>query len=240
MQLMLLECLRGSGMGYKKVFCITDNMCGIRRSIKPSGLLDILQSVAGEHAEILGIGYEDLKKQNYAFVLARIKYDLYKPIEKYSEIMVETTPLVPGRIDFDRDFEIYDNKTNELIGIATSKWIIIDLTSRKICRSNVFTYPCQLREKGNYDSFDKLSFDEKLFNLSYDYEVRHTDIDFIGHMNNTRYADALIYNDVVKHFEINFIHEVKLGEVLNIKHDYNNYIGHCNEALSFKANCSYF
>ena len=198
-------------MGHKKVFSVTDNMCGINRTIKPSGLLDVLQSVAGEHAELLGIGYEDLKKKGYAFVLARIKYDLYKPVHKYQEIMVETTPLVPGRIDFDRDFEIYDNTTKELIGVATSKWIIIDLNSRKICRSNVFTYPCELREKGNYDSFDKLAFNDSTLNNEYQYLVRNNDIDFIGHMNNTRYADALIFRASVKHFEINFLHEVKLN-----------------------------
>ena len=59
-------------------------------------------------------------------------------------------------------------------------------------------------------------------------------------MNNTKYADALVYQESVKHLEINFLHEVKLNEVLNIKHDYENYIGYCNETISFKANCSYF
>ena len=44
----------------------------------------------------------------------------------------------------------FDKLTNRLIGIATSKWIIIDLNTRKICRSNVFTYPCDVRDKGNY------------------------------------------------------------------------------------------
>ena len=227
-------------MGFKRVFLVTDNMCDLNRCIKPMGLLDILQSVAGEHATKLGIGYEDLKEKGYAFVLARIKYDLYKPIEKYTELLVETTPLVPGRIDFDRDFEIYNNETKELIGIATSKWIIIDLATRKICRTNVFTYSCEVREKGNYQSFDKLVFDESIFELSYEYKVRHNDIDFIGHMNNTKYADALVYQNSVKHLELNFLHEVKLSEILNIKHDYENYIGYCDETVSFKANCSYF
>ena len=227
-------------MGHNRVFFVTDNMCDLNRRINPMGLLDILQSVAGEHANILGIGYEDLKTKGYAFVLARIKYDLYKPIESYSELLVETTPLVPGRIDFDRDFEIYDNKTKELIGVATSKWIIIDLKSRRICRSNVFTYPCEVREKGNYVDFDKLSFDDSNLDLSYEYEVRHNDVDFIGHMNNTKYASALVYTSSVKHFEINFLHEVKLNEVLIIKHDYNNFIGYCDDTLSFKAYCSYF
>lgn len=204
------------------------------------GIIGYLTKCCRWHATKLGIGYEDLKEKGYAFVLARIKYDLYKPIEKYTELLVETTPLVPGRIDFDRDFEIYNNETKELIGIATSKWIIIDLATRKICRTNVFTYSCEVREKGNYESFDKLVFDEAMLELSYDYEVRHNDIDFIGHMNNTKYADALVYQNSVKHLELNFLHEVKLSEILNIKHDYENYIGYCDETVSFKANCSYF
>jgi acyl-ACP thioesterase len=95
-------------------------------------------------------------------------------------------------------------------------------------------------EKGNYDSFDKLSFEEDGLDNSYEYLVRNNDIDFIGHMNNTKYADALIINGCVKHFEINFIHEVKLNEILQIKHDFNNYVGYNNETLSFKAKCIYF
>lgn len=227
-------------MGYRNEFCVTDNMCGVNQIIKPSGLLDILQSVAGEHAEILGIGYEALKEKGYAFVLARIKYDLYRPITKYSKIVVETTPLVPGRIDFDRDFEIYDFNTNELIGVATSKWIIIDLNTRRICRSSVFTYLCDVREKGNYDSFDKLTIEESILDNEIAYVVRYNDIDFIGHMNNTKYADALVFKNSVKHFQIDFLHEVKLNNVLNIKYDENNFVGYCSDFISFKANCMYF
>ncbi len=227
-------------MGYRVGIKVTDNMCGACRMLKPSGMLDILQSVAGEHANLLNIGYYDLKEKGYAFVLARIKYDLYKPISYYQELTVETTPLIPGRIDFDRDFEIYDKNTSELLGIATSKWIIIDLNTRRICRTNVFTYPCEVREVGNYSEFDKLSFTDENLPLSYDYIVKHNDIDFIGHMNNTRYADALLIKGMVKHFEINFLHEVKLNEVLNIKHDNYNFIGYANDTISFRANCSYF
>ena len=217
-------------MGHRVEVKVTDNMCGYGRKIKPSGMLDLLQSVAGEHANILKIGYEDLKEKGYAFVLARIKYDLYEAISCYQELIIETTPLKPGRIDFDRDFEIYD-KNSKLIGIATSKWIIIDLNTRKICRTSVFTYPCDVRENGNYQEFDKLSFQDTDLNLYYEYLIRHNDIDFIGHMNNTRYADALKVTGVVSHFEINFLHEVKLDEILLIKHDENNFIGYSNDIL---------
>ena len=226
-------------MGHIANFKITDNMCAFLRKIKATGMLDILQSVAGEHAQNLGIGYEDLKEKGYAFVLARIKYDLYESIDHYDEIYVETTPLVPGRIDFDRDFEIY-NKDKKLIGIATSKWVIIDLNTRRICRSSVFSYPCEVREKGNYESFDKLTFDKEGLSLSYQYVVRDNDIDFLSHMNNTRYADALKYKGVCKHFEINFINEVVLHDELVIYHDDNHFIGYHDDTVSFKAYVEYF
>ena len=227
-------------MDYRKHFKVTDNMCGLYQSLKPSGVLDLLQSSAGEHAELLGIGYEALKAKGYAFVLARVKYDLERKIERYDELEIVTAPLVPGRIDFDRDFDIYDAKTGEKIGIGTSKWIIIDLNTRKICRSSVFTYPCELREVGNYSSFDKLGFDKEELENVYQYEVRHNDVDFLGHMNNTKYADALIINKAVKHFEINFVNESKLGENLTIYHDGNNFIGYLDDKVSFKAYVEYF
>ena len=227
-------------MNYRKHFKVTDNMCGLYQSLKPSGVLDLLQSSAGEHAELLGIGYEALKAKGYAFVLARVKYDLERKIERYDELEIVTAPLVPGRIDFDRDFDIYDAKTGEKIGIGTSKWIIIDLNTRKICRSSVFTYPCELREVGNYSSFDKLGFDKEELENVYQYEVRHNDVDFLGHMNNTKYADALIINKAVKHFEINFVNESKLGENLTIYHDENNFIGYLDDKVSFKAYVEYF
>ena len=227
-------------MKYSKVFKVTDNMCGLYQTIKPSGVLDLLQGSAGEHANMLGIGYEDMKAKGYAFVLARVKFDLFRQIERYEEVIVETTPLIPGRIDFDRDFEIYDAKTKDKIAIATTKWIIIDLNTRRICRSSVFEYPCDMREVGNYDSFDKLSFDKDELTRSYDYEVRHNDVDFLGHMNNTKYADALILDKACKHFEINFIKETTLGEKLTIHHDDNNFVGYCGDSVSFKASVIYF
>jgi acyl-CoA thioesterase FadM len=104
----------------------------------------------------------------------------------------------------------------------------------------VFTYPCDVRENGNYQEFDKLSFDDMDLKYDYLYLVRHSDIDFIGHMNNTRYADSLRINGVVKHFEINYLHEVKLDEILFIKHDESKFVGYNGATVSFKALCEYF
>lgn len=227
-------------MKYRKLFKVSDNMCGLYQALKPSGVLDLLQSAAGEHADMLGIGYNSLKEKGYAFVLARVKYDLFRKIGRYEELAIVTEPLAPGRVDFDRDFEIYDNTSGEKIGIGTSKWIIIDIATRRICRSSVLQYPCDVREVGNYDSFDKLAFDDSGLDNCFTYQVRHNDVDFLGHMNNTKYADAIRFDKPSKHFEINFLHEIKLGEELLIKHDGNNYIGYNGDTVSFRVYTEYF
>ena len=245
---MLLECLREKIMScssYKNDFPITANMVGFKLCVRPSAVLDLFQTVAGDHAQLLGMGFDSLKERGYSFVLARIKYDLYQPIKRYDRVTVKTWPHVAGRVELDRDFEIY-NSENELIGIGTSKWVLMDVKTRRIARASVISYPCEIEEKVNYLEFDKLNYSNLKFDSEYIYDVRHNDIDVIGHMNNTRYVDALDIdlNKDVKHVEINFLHETKLGDCIKIKKacdlDTLYYEGVCNDIVSFRAKIIYF
>ena len=129
---------------FEKEFSITDNMCSKNQFLKPSGILDILQSIAGEHANNLGIGYDDIIEKNLAFVIARVKFDVLKPVKRYSKIKVVTWPCAVGRIEMKRDYEIYDLDTNELLVKASSIWILIDITNRRICRSSSVDYPTNI------------------------------------------------------------------------------------------------
>ena len=75
---------------------------------------------------------------------------------------------------------------------------------------------------GNYESFDKLDFDDLDFNQEYDYQVRHNDVDFLGHMNNTKYPDMLcdyipeIEARYVDEFSISWGQEAKFGSEIDI------------------------
>ena len=229
---------------HKNTYPITSNMSGFNHSCRPSAILDLFQSVAGEHAELLGLGFDPLKERGYSFVLARIKYDLYKPLKRFDKVVVKTWPQVAGRIELDRDFEIYLD--NELVGIGTSKWVLMDISTRRIARASVISYPCEIDPKVNYSEFDKLIFTDITFDSSYIYEVRHNDIDLIGHMNNTKYVDCLDIdlNKDVTHVEVNFLNETKLGDLIKINKSCNNntiiYEGVCNDRVSFRAKIIYF
>lgn len=231
---------------FEKIFSVTDNMCGPNQYMKPSGILDILQSIAGEHAALINIGFDEVTSKNLCYIIARNKYDMIKPIKRFTNIKVVTWPGVAAKIDLDRYYEIYDCETNELLLKGVSKWLLMDITTRRIVRANAINYPTDVCEKVLYDSFDKLRYDDLEFDDMYKYEVKFSDIDLNNHMNNTKYADALIVdlNRIIKHFEINYTNEVKYKDILEIhcKH-YDNELkvkGINDNKVSFLAYLTYF
>ena len=186
--------------------------------LRPSGILDCFQTVAGIHATVLGLGLRRLLENNHAWVLVRTKYDVYKQIPKESQVIVETWPHVKGAFDYDRDYRILDLDRNVLVK-ATSKWVIIDTNERKILRSP-YDYSCECSDEKTYDSFDKIrvKFDDDSKILG-TYTIRNTEIDILGHLNNIRYADIIFefYPYALENLQIDYINETKLGETLTIK-----------------------
>lgn len=199
-------------------FKITSNMCGPDRVVKPSGILDLFQSVAGEHANELGIGMRQIYPQNYAWVLMRVRYEMIKPILMDSEVKVITWPQPAGRIDFDRDYLICDLNDNILVK-GSSKWVVINLETRRIERTSKFSYPHNPKLDRNFEGIDKIDNTNVNFNESRKYVVRPSDIDMVGHLNNTKYAD-LCYDMLAtnyKNFTINYNREIALNEEILIE-----------------------
>ena len=122
-----------------------------------------------------------------------------------------------------RDLEVYDSNNN-LVAIATSKWLLFDVKKQTIAK----TTP-EMREK--FESTNKAVFEEK-FNeklkepenseFILEYKIERRDIDTNHHVNNLNYLDfayeALpedIYkNGELSNVEIMYKHEAKLGDTL--------------------------
>ena len=197
---------------YQEKIKILSNMCGPDGYVKPSGILDIFQTVAGKHANQLEIGMAKLYP-NYSWVLMRIRYELIKPIRMESEVEVITWPHPEGKIDFDRDFLIKDLEGTILVKGA-SKWVVINMKTRRIERTSTFKYPGECSLESNFAMIEKIDCSEVVFTENRHYEIRPSDIDLVGHLNNTKYAD-LCYDLCPKNyrtFTINYNHEISLGE----------------------------
>ena len=201
---------------FTKKYILRTSDFDVYDKLRPSAILDLFQDAAGEHASVIGVGYEDFIKRDMMWVLLRTRYELLKTPPLYSEVEVRTWPLPRGRGDFDRDYEIYSSR-GELLVKGSSKWCVCNYKTRRILFGDEVRY--------NDDEYvGKKVYPEGIKKIS-DFPVesfsRYTsasafcDLDHNGHVNNIRYADyicnAIAYEkdeDIIS-FGIDYVHELQ-------------------------------
>lgn len=194
---------------------VTDNQAGNLDFIKPTGILDIFQTAAGMHAEKLGVSMGELIKNGKCWVLESVNCECLKPICPHDFIRVQTRFADPERLFYVRDYLITDMAGNALVR-GSSRWLVLDLKTRKPLTNEV-EYGCsgafkpapheRIRKK--FDSAEELG----------EYVVRRSDLDVVGHMNNTRYADVVFefFPRSLDCLQIDYVKECRLGERLSVR-----------------------
>lgn len=206
---------------YEKNFTLTTGSLDNYDNFRPYAILDLFQEVAGEHAYLLGLGYQAMIEKNYAWVITKNKYQIYKYPTSNEIVKVITWPSVAGRADFDRNYKIV-NQNNEVIVRGISKWCIIDVTTRKICRSGNIDYNGEFYEEETleFDRINNLPKEELTF--LYNHVVRSSQLDHYQHLNNAKYSDIILdaldlnENQEIFEIQINNQREVRKGETIEV------------------------
>ena len=68
---------------FEKHFTLTNGMFDEHYGMKPYAYLDIFQRIAGDHADLLGIGNEYCEKHGYAWIVVRQELYMYDLIKNY-------------------------------------------------------------------------------------------------------------------------------------------------------------
>lgn len=207
-------------------FNIEYNDVDEKRLITPRGFLRFLQEAASIASQKTGYGINDIQRTNMAWILLNWKVEIYnKPIWN-SKIKINTWAKYNDNLYSYRDFEIYD-ETNNIIALATSKWIILNPKTHKIVKiSDKLKKGYDYKNKSVFDETFKTKFIEP---IKYDsimaYNIQRRDIDSNKHVNNLCYLDfalqALpedIYNEYnkISNIEISYKKELILGDKINI------------------------
>ena len=85
---------------------------------------------------MLGMGFEEMKQNNIAWVVTKIKFDCFVKLYPGMTITAETYPHPKGIVDYTRDFYLYD-ENGTLAAKGTSQWVHIDFKERKIVKPSV-------------------------------------------------------------------------------------------------------
>ena len=213
---------------FKKKYTVQASETDFRRQLKLSSLFIYLQDMATEHAYNIGVGRDVLqKKYGIIWVLNRAVVEIIKHPKFKEEIAIETWPEQPDKVQFNRNFLVYDKEGN-VIAKAFSQWVVIDYNTRRLRRSSIIEeeFPNVNRERPVTGISNKIKPIGEL-NLSYKKTVGYSDIDINEHLNNAKYIDYIMdcfslklhkkYN--ISSIQIDYLHEALPGEIIQLYTD---------------------
>jgi len=190
--------------------------------IHPAAVLDLFQEVAGGHATLLGCSFAQMLAKNLLWMVTRVRFSMVKMPEKNSYTKVSTWPLEPNRVIFQREYSVTDEQGNLLIK-GSSEWVAVDCKERKLMVAKGI-YP------ENTEYLTKKMYEGRLPRL-HDFECEgkactvipsFSDIDFNGHVNNTKYA-IYVMNSIklgkdeeICDFQIDYHKEIQQGDDIDL------------------------
>ena len=209
-------------MKYTAHYQITWHDTDANRILRPTQLMVYLQETANLQLKDSGVSLDELRdSRGLAFLLSKATVRIYEPLYAYDEIDVQTWVCEGHGLSYDRCFRMLRN--GEVVAEAFTVWGLLDLREKRLLRANEFTYnfaPDLPLDK----SFSARVRYPALAGMECVGErtIVYSDIDYNGHMNNTRYPDMLcdFTPDVlglrVTGMSLSFLHEATYGHTLKV------------------------
>lgn len=201
--------------------------CNAQNCLSAPALTGDLIDIATEHANALGIGYEALIPEGYAWVLSRLAFFMNRFPAMHETYTIDTWIESFNRSFSNRNFRISIADTGEVLGYARSVWTAIDIRERRLADLSKFTagvplcpeLPCQVPQLCRLPVVSQSNAISE-----HSHVITSTDIDFNRHVNTTRYVEMLVnIHDLAFHdanrlasLEMSFRHEALYGNTLSI------------------------
>jgi acyl-ACP thioesterase len=215
----------------QRTFQVASYELNMRQEARLTTMANYFQEVAYQHANELGLGYRHLKSRKHTWILSRMKICMKRYPVWDEHIEVETWPSGVAGLFALRDFRVR-NRDGEVLGEATTCWLIVDLDSHRPIRPREELMRFTNLEFGEPvfgDALDKIGLPEGMQELHV-HRVRYSDVDIVGHSNNVKYMEWCL-DAAVKHgslqgdrmhrqvaeFEINYMKETTMGDEVRIQ-----------------------
>lgn len=198
------------------------SMVDVNGRWQPGSIFRVMQEVSGAHAEGMGLGRQPLMEAGIAWVLTRASLQMDEYPCYGQTITVKTWPGVGRHAFFPRHytFEVDGRE----IGRSTTLYVLMDIAQRKMALPNrlpgqlpAYDIPAPLPTPGAIPQLEA----EPIVRT---HQVRYTDLDFNGHVNNTRYvdwfADCFDWQEhsamELAEATVHFLHEIRPGEEVTL------------------------
>ncbi len=157
-----------------------------------AAVANYLQETAGHHASALHLGPDDLIPKGIFWVLARLRLRMTSLLSAQENLDILTWPSARDRHVASRDFRIM-NAEGDVIGEATTAWLIFDLETRKtVDIPEWVTRDLPKAPPRNLDFETRLIPKVKEASCESSLCVRRADLDMLAHVNNVHYLEWVL------------------------------------------------
>ncbi|WKN32659.1 thioesterase [Porifericola rhodea] len=211
---------KSSSLLYLQSFRIRSYDVDFRRR-RPDVLCAFFQEVASEHALQLGVGYKQFDKQHLFWVLSRLLLKVKRMPRWHEQIIIESWAKGTERLFAVRDF-LVRSAEGEIIGRASSYWLILNTQNRRPVRPDSFFSHLNFQQDAIEEAIEKLP--ELRKGKKHIEHARYSDIDHNAHVNNIRYVAWMLNSFSTEHMrqyqldslQLNFLTEIKEGDLVEI------------------------
>lgn len=194
--------------------------CDVSIKAKLSSLVRMMMNTVTDHAETVGLSYENLYREEIVFLLAKNIININRMPVSGEVIKISTVLKEIKGVRFIRDIIIDDSNGNRCLSCLTI-WMIVNPNTRKILRPAAlenFDIPIGMSiiEDSLCDSkFPKIDKDDKPI-ITKQISAEYSYIDSNNHVNNSYYFDficnAIPYEEMIEkgieHIELAYISEL--------------------------------
>ncbi|MDM8159798.1 thioesterase [Labilibaculum sp. K2S] len=209
---------------YRETFQIGSFDTDLNGRAKLTSICNYFQEIAGHHVDLINQGIDDLKANNLAWILSRLKVQIFSTPKWKDNIDIETWSIGADGLFGNREYRIYNMK-GDVIGQATSSWLVLNTKTKRLIRPQeiVAKMPINSEDPIFEHSLSKLQQIEQ-GNYVEDLHIHYSDLDFYQHVNNVKYIkwaidsclSEILLNKTIHELEINYLHEAKLDQILEI------------------------
>ena len=173
-------------------------------------LVSYMQEAAWDNTATMGISMYELLERGLTWVLQRMRVEMFRYPKHREGITVETWASGRERVFLHRDFRVYSAE-RELLGQATSVWLVMDVVKRQLVSVPDFVTAIEVvpgKEplpfaKGKLPQLQEVAFEEHM-------PARWHDIDLNRHVTNTRYLQWVLETLPVEVLEQKQLREVDI------------------------------
>ena len=208
---------------YEKEYALRASDFDCYERLRPCAVLELFQDAAGDHGELLGVGFEAMLKRGLLWVLVRIRYQVLRQPDYAQTVCMKTWPLPPAGVSFQREYRI-ESTDGDLLIVGSSEWVFMDVNTRRLAAARD-AYPLSDGEFCTDRVFEGRMKKLREFEPQgepYCVIPAFSDLDRNLHVNNTRYANYVMdavcpaQQEEIKVFQIDYRHEVQRGMQLQL------------------------